>query len=331
MAADAAPFSGVLARRHLCGCVMTDDGFASSVRRVAVLGDIGGQLGVFQRVMADLGTDSRSGQLPGDLAVVQVGDLIRVGGRGLDNAGCVAAAARYWAANPGRWVQLVGNHDMALLGGPRRPNWPGPEVDDDVAAATLRRWWEERRVRLAVAIRCLELGDVLITHAGLTRGRWRRLGAPPDPHSAAALLNAKIGEPISEVIHGGALTGVDAGPDGECVDVTWAEVLDELYGPWLAAGRAPFTQVHGHAAPWNWTIATWWPEATPAVRAATTIDPAARRTSTRLGPGEGSPLAISVDWMLGDEPTTDTWPLLSLTLRPNSGADSPGFETTPSA
>lgn len=285
----------------------------SDVRRVAVLGDIGGQLGVFETVIAALGVDP-SGRLPAELAVVQVGDVTRVGGRGLDNAGCVVAADRYGRANPGRWVQLFGNHDMALLGGPRRRSWPGPSTEDAGVAEVLQRWWSERRARLAFAVRSREFGDVLITHAGLTRGRWQRLGSQRDPYSVAGLLNGDVGRPIDQVIHGGALTGGDAGPDAGKADVTWAEVITELYEPWLAAGDAPFSQIHGHAAPWNWTTNSWWPDASPPVRAATRVDRAARRTTTQLGPRGDSPQAVGVDWMLGDEPTSDTWPLLTLTV-----------------
>jgi hypothetical protein len=138
-------------------------GFPASVRRVAVLGDIGGQFAVLRRVLAELGASS--GRLPDDLAVVQVGDLVRVGGNGLDNVGCMSLAEHCRAANPGRWVQLLGNHDMALLGGPRRPSWPAVSTDDG-SARTLRRWWDEREGQLALAVRCQEYGDVLITHAG---------------------------------------------------------------------------------------------------------------------------------------------------------------------
>ena len=289
-------------------------GFPPTVRRVAVVGDIGGQLAVLQRVLADLGADPNSGRLPYDLAVIQVGDLVRVGGHGLDNAGCVTTAARHWAANPGRWVQLLGNHDMALIGGPRRASWPGPDSADAGAGVVLQRWWDDRQARLAVAVSSRELGDVLITHAGLTRGRWLRQGAPPDPYAAAAMVDADVGAPINQVIKGGALTGVDAGPDAERADVTWAEVIDELYAPWLSASDAPFTQIHGHASPWNWSTGRWWPAVTPAVRAATTVDPEARRTTARLATIDEGPLAVGVDWMLGDVPTASTWPPLILTL-----------------
>lgn len=188
----------------------------------------------------------------------------------------------------------------------------------------MKRWWDEGQAQLALAVRCQEHGDVLITHAGLTRGQWRRLGSPPEPFAAANLLNADVGKPVNEVIHGGALADIDAGPDAERADVTWAEVIDELYGPWLAAGDAPFSQIHGHASPWNWITGTWWPTATPSVRAATAVDTAARRTTTYLGPK----LATTVDWTLGSQPSSRVWPLLILNHPASTGAE-PGILHTP--
>jgi hypothetical protein len=149
-----------------------------------------------------------------------------------------------------------------------------------------------------------------------------RLGAPGDAFEAARLINLDVGSAVGEVAHGGALTGVDSGPDAERADVTWTEVLTELYEPWLAAGDAPFTQIHGHAAPWNWAQDGWWPEAGLAVRRVTEIDTSARRTTTRLTSRIDGPVAVSVDWMLGDQPTTQPWPLLVL-MRASRGDSVP--------
>lgn len=287
--------------------------FPPQVRRIAVLGDIGGQLGVLHRVLSDLGVVAD--RLPEDLALIQVGDLVRVGGRGLDDVGCLAMVSRCMRANPGRWVQLAGNHDLALLGGPRRQSWPAPSSVESDAAEILRDWWEEGRLHLAVALGCREYGDVLITHAGLTRGAWRRLGCPADPYTAAELIDAERGRPVETVARGGALTGVDSGPDAERADVIWAEVSTELYAPWIAAGDAPFSQIHGHASPWNWAIGNWWPDTPTAVRTVTTLEADLRRTTICLGPGEPGPVAVGVDWMLGDEAVSGIWPLLVLHIR----------------
>ena len=196
----------------------------------------------------------------------------------------------------------------------------GPDAGDAGPAEVLRSWWTGGQLQLAIALTTEEYGDVLITHAGLTRGRWLQLGAPGAAAEAARLINLDVGEPVDEAIHGGVLTGADAGSAAKRADVTWAEVLTELYEPWLAAGDAPFTQIHGHAAPWNWAKGGWWPEASPAVRGATEVSRCERRTTTRLTPRRDGPVAVSVDWMLGDQPTTQTWPLLILTLTPESGA-----------
>jgi hypothetical protein len=288
---------------------------APAAQRIAVLGDIGGHATVFRQALLGLGADPATLTLPPGLAVIQVGDVVRAGaGPGLDNDACVTLAADAADANPGRWVQLFGNHDLALLGGPTKPDWTTPPPASPVTVERLRRWWDRREAHLAIALHCREHGDVLVTHAGLTRGRWLALGAPATAAEAATLINLDVGRPVHTVITGGRLTGTDAGPDAAGADVAWAEVANELYQPWLAAGDLPFTQIHGHATPWNWPTGNWWPDTPADVREATTVDHAVRRTVTRLGRGgQEDRVAASVDWTLGNQPTTAGWPLLTLT------------------
>jgi hypothetical protein len=233
----------------------------------------------------------------------------------LDNDGCVQLADTLRRANPGRWIQLFGNHDLAALGGPQRPAWNRQLHLCEQATATLRGWWTTGQAHLAVAVTSREYGAVLISHVGLTRGRWAILGKP-NPAAAAELLNVDVGRPIHDVIRGGALTGTDAGPDGANTDIVWAEVTTELYQPWLDAGDSPFTQIHGHASPWNWTDDDWWPDASPGVRRATRVDHSVRRTTTVTAhpPGIAARTLICVDWNLGDSPIRRCWPLLTLTV-----------------
>jgi hypothetical protein len=281
------------------------------VERVAVIGDIGGQAAAFRDTLHALGADPTTLTLPPGLAVIQVGDLVRAGaGPGLDNDACVDLATRAIRANPGRWTQLFGNHDLALIGGPAKPDWPGLPLAHADTIERLRPWWTDHTALLATALACREHGQVLLTHAGLTRIRWQHLGQPTTASDAARLINRDLDHPVPDVIVGGALTGTQpASPPGP--DVAWAAVNTELYQPWLDAGDMPFTQIHGHAAPWNWTANTWWPDTPPAIRAATTTDPAARRTTTRLTPG--GHLAISVDPNLGNHPARH-WPPLTLSI-----------------
>jgi hypothetical protein len=296
---------------------MTAAAWPAGVERVAILGDVGGQITVFRAVLDDLGVAPAAGVLPPGLAVVQVGDLVRAGtGDGLDNDACVALAAHLAAANPGRWIQLFGNHDIALLGGPTKSDWAALPAAEPATVDRLCGWWATGQGRLAVAVDTTEHGDILVTHAGLTRGRWLALGAPTRAARAAELINADLGAPVGSVIRGGCLTGADAGPDGAGADVTWAEVNHELYQPWLTGGDLPFTQIHGHASPWNWSAGTWWPDTPPAVRRATTIDRTSRRTVTVLNADAAAGgLAVGVDWMLGNQATTEHRPLLTVHIR----------------
>lgn len=282
-------------------------------RRVAILGDIGGQREVFEQVIRDIGGDPVTGMLPPEITLVQVGDLVRMtDNRNLDSDGCVALAERLRATNSGRYIQLVGNHDAAAIGGPRRPTWNPNNVLTDNTVTQLNEWWSRRQVRLALALDSVELGPALITHAGLTRALWEDLGRP-NAQRAAQVLNTAVGRPPAEVFRAGRLVTGSVDPSA---DVTWAEVSTELYEPWLSTPM-PFNQIHGHASPWNWSTNDWWPDTPAALRSATTRDPATHRTVTTLGsrPNGTPALAICVDWTLGDTPTPATWPLLSLAPR----------------
>ena len=61
-----------------------------------------------------LGADLDSGVVPEGLAIIQVGDLVH---KGPDSGECFALADRFLVSSPGRWVQLVGNHEAQYLGG----------------------------------------------------------------------------------------------------------------------------------------------------------------------------------------------------------------------
>ena len=53
------------------------------------------------------------------------------------------------AAQPGQWVQLVGNHEAYYLTPPKF-HWPERLAEDDLE--TLYEWWRTRRMRVAAAI-----------------------------------------------------------------------------------------------------------------------------------------------------------------------------------
>jgi hypothetical protein len=274
--------------------------------RVAAIGDIGGHSGVLADAIRRVGGDPATGDLPGDLIVVQVGDLVH---RGPDSGGAVRLAERMRTRNPSRWIQLLGNHDLAHIGGPMPSDCDRCELAADTVE-TLRRWWGEGQCFLAAALRTAT-DETLVTHAGLSVGCWADLGEPTAAVEAAAALNATVGKDDSPAFRAGRL--LDGEPNlsaGPC----WAEVSQEIYQPWIARAAVPFQQLHGHAAPWDWATDAFWPDTPADVRARCHHDATLRRTTTILGTlGSGrTATATSIDWRLGRIPPATSWPIWSI-------------------
>jgi hypothetical protein len=214
--------------------------------RVAVFGDVGGQAAELRRALVALGADAGTLELPPDLTVVQVGDLIH---RGPDSPGAVGIARTVMTAQPRQWVQLVGNHEAQYLAPPRF-HWP-ERLPPDVTE-TVFEWWRTRRMRVAVAIGTDDGHEYLVTHAGLTEGYWRHfVGMPATAALAARALNSMIGRLHESWLFrpGVMVTGavdLSAGP-------LWASAPDELLPSWLASSAsAPFDQIHGHSSTVDW-------------------------------------------------------------------------------
>lgn len=209
--------------------------------RVAVIGDVGGHLSELRRELVKLGAHRRSLELPDDLTVVQLGDLIH---RGPDSDGVVTLVDRYLGTQHGQWVQLTGNHEAQYL---REPAFDWPERIAAESVERLRAWWATGDMRAAVAV---QGGGAqwLVTHAGLTEGFWRRaLGSPISAANAAVRINSFIGTHEDVLFSTGQMLGggdanLSAGP-------IWASAGGELIPSWLQSGAAlPFHQIHGHSA-----------------------------------------------------------------------------------
>src|SRR6266704_3187599 len=131
--------------------------------QIAVLGDLSGHLAPFAQALRELGVDVAAAQVPDDLVVVQVGDLVH---KGPDSDAIVALVDRLLAANPGCYVQLLGNHEDQYLGGHQFFDQAPPLAPTTIA--TLRRWQAVGALKAAAAIRTAGGASYLVTHAGLT-------------------------------------------------------------------------------------------------------------------------------------------------------------------
>ncbi len=243
---------------------------ARAVGRVAVIGDVGGHPGQLREALSALGAYGKDLHLPDDLTVIQVGDLID---RGPDSTAVLDLVGRYLDEQPGRWVQLIGNHEAQYLPG-GVAFWRQRLADDD--AQRLRSWWAEQHMQIAAAVRNLAGNEILITHAGLTVEAWQQLGEPMTATTAALLLNQRP-EPL--IWQGdGFVADTLAGP-------LWAEAGWDLYEPWMTShtegGYVPFDQVHGHSSVVSFTDQTW--RCPGRVRQRTVVNWQARHVTVRIG------------------------------------------------
>lgn len=267
--------------------------------RMAVFGDVGGQVGAFRHQLGQLGIDPQDPVIPDGLLIVQVGDLVSMTGstshRNLDT---VALAAALAARNPGRYLQLLGNHELGALGGAGRPGWHGaadPELQDLLGTVPFLA---------AVAVSRPGRIPLLLTHAGVSVGRWHSMGRPALPHLVRS-LNRQAGSRLMTTRRPGRLV---TGVTDDAADEQWAEVNFELYTPWLEHRQSmPWVQVHGHASPWSWGLGDWWPDTPADIRKLTVLNPAARISFT-TAPGR---YFVSVNWELTErDGEADSAPLL---------------------
>jgi hypothetical protein len=283
-----------------------------SVTRIAVVGDIGGQYEVFREVIIQLGGNPSKGRLPRGLLVIQVGDLVRISdSKDLNSTACIELADRMLRKSGGQWIQLIGNHDAALLGGPRMPGWSNEISVSDSSLRLLSEWWSDKRVSLAVALKDRLLGPMLISHAGVTRPNWLKRGGK-SASATARSINRLVGSNLRRTSQPGKLINNVVNRDS---DVMWAEVNEELYTSWIGH-HVPFSQIHGHDAPWDWMSNSFLPNTSSEIRVRCLVDEQNRRTVTFLGQ-KGSkrpekPVAISVDWKLGTQNWPYIWKILTL-------------------
>lgn len=255
----------------------------ASAGRVAVFGDLSGHLGPFRDALEDLGADLDRAELPEGLSIVQLGDLVH---KGPDSDEIVALVDAMLARHPGRWLQLVGNHEAHHLAGGDR-FWAAcacsAETED-----TLRRWVSDGAAHLAVAVDDEAHGPLLVTHAGLTRSLWVGLGRLPAPATAAALNELLVRDPYV-ALEPGLMLG--HGPPNTVAGVAWAHAGAEVYASWVGVPPPPFGQVHGHTSVFWWGRRLWERGTPAAVRSSGRPNPITRHLTFAL---EGRPY-FSID------------------------------------
>lgn len=271
--------------------------------KIAVVGDIGGQLEVFHDVIRDLGGDMDTGMLPDDLIVIQVGDIVRFNDSAdLDSYGCAALADKLIQANNGKYIQLLGNHETPLLGGALHPNWNLKELPE--SQPIIESWWNEKKAYIGVVLTADGKDDIVITHAGLTRGFMETKLKTQNPREAIHKLNSYVGNvAITDIEHTGGLIDKVHNPN---VDTFWALAGSELYDEWFD-GELTFNQLHGHSCIYDWEKDSYWWDATERVIDSTEVNKEDRFTTTTHPNGHRF---RTVDWELLNTKKKKVWPIL---------------------
>lgn len=271
-----------------------------------VLGDIGGQVDIFEQALRSIGINTETLIVPHYITLIQVGDVIRLhDSPKLDSAKALDIADRLKKNNPDNYIQLWGNHEYGALQW-RVPGsgWKIDNVLRNKLTNGMRGWFDAGDTTVAVAV-----GETLITHAGLTNGYWKQIGSPSSAQEAAEILNADSPNVLGQrnmAPHGYLLNRYTEEMD---TNYLWAESAMETYPSWLLSeDEMPFDQVHGHDTPYDHNYSVLKPHTKRVVAENLRVDKPNRRTILQVG----DRTITCVDWTLTDRVHECSWDLLSL-------------------
>lgn len=254
--------------------------------RNIVLSDTGGWLPHLLNSFDELGIDAEVSTIPKDMRIIHCGDLIH---KGPFSSQLLAIVTGLMVNNPGRWIQLMGNHEAQHL--------PGAPVfwqcDCSAADVGLLNLLHEEGLMLPThalvddaefAVPGLpELTQpnvaMIFSHGGLTEGFWHWAGgANTDPREVSRLLNDMS---LKEVCAPGIMLGESVPPSQ--VGPVWALGNTEVFHSWEkgTSEKMPFTQFHGHATSYSYDWKKWWPDLEN-FRSKSHLIPGSRATVTEL-------------------------------------------------
>lgn len=272
--------------------------------KTVIVGDIGGQLDVFKDVVISVGGNPETCVLPDDVTMIQVGDIVRFNpSKDLDSLGCALYAQKLLDMNPDRYIQLLGNHETPLLGGSHCPGWSVSDLPE--SRPIVERWWSEKLATLGVVLRKPGQRDLLITHAGLTRGYMDYLNVDTAV-DAALTLNSLVGNvSISGLENAGRLV---TGSVNLSADIFWAVLGPEVHASWTE-DHPNFNQIHGHSTLVEWASGKFFSGIPEETIESTFVNYRDRYSVTSYKSGY---TLRSVDWALQNDYRRMQWPLLVL-------------------
>lgn len=252
-----------------------------------VFGDTGGHYRQLRDGLIEIGLDLETHKLPEGVVVIHCGDLLH---KGPSSPAVIYMVDNIMKANPGQWVQLLGNHEYQYVGGIQfwRENIGQEPIE------ILQSWVKEGRAKTAFALaEYSEIHDltlsarkfatptkpIIFTHAGITRQFWEKhLHSETDALKMAEMINTM---PISVSNAPGCMldshTNTKAYPAGP----VWALSTGEVWESWKSEVTEPFIQIHGHTSPYAFEMKKWWP-ANPEFKKNSKVNPDRKTLATRV-------------------------------------------------
>lgn len=261
--------------------------------RVFVFGDTGGHFPQLSRALQNVvGWDFHTKKLPEDVLVIHCGDIIH---KGPSSEYALEMIDDIMTANPGQWIQLLGNHELQYVDGGEK-FWPWPIRMN--GQLILDKWVKNGQVRMAYALPefqsfvNLEVSakpkivvpdkPILFTHSGVTWAFWKQFGFEEDAVKLAEAINKA---PVAVSGRSGVMLNRRA-----IVGPAWAHVASEVWESWRSHDM-PFIQVHGHTNAYDFEKNRWWGNTPMAFRKSSKNNPETRCVVVPVG---GS-LQIGID------------------------------------
>lgn len=282
--------------------------------KYVVFGDTGGHAKQLFASLKQLGVDLDNFVIPENLTIIHLGDLIH---KGPSSKLLLNVIDKLIINNPGRWKQILGNHEFNHI--PGAPIFWRCDCDNE-DVAILRKWSDERLARATFGLDNvippnLEVSakpsfvaansSWLFSHGGLTFYWWEAIGSPLSAVETSKLLNELS---VQEITLPGAMLGMPqfkAGP-------VWAIGNDEVWNSWKFNQKVPpFSQVHGHTTSYMWEQKAWWDKRKTFMpfRNASKVNPETRAVITNLGDNN---LMVGIDPGYNVKATTAQQPYITL-------------------
>ena len=236
-----------------------------------VFGDTGGHLPPLLSSLQKIGVDFTSFTIPENVTIVHLGDLIH---KGIYSDELVTIVNKLIENNPGKWIQLFGNHEFQHIKG--APYFWSCNCSAQTISI-LNNWYDNKTARASYFIAprenfslpepffnipkslkfnsdLLSNKGILFSHAGLTFDFWESIVSPDSARTASKRINSLTVHEVSRpgVMLTGHKVGSRAGP-------VWALSTVEVFASWEKSKieHIPFIQVHGHSPAYNWAYKSW--------------------------------------------------------------------------